>query len=102
MPDADETHTARSPTPFGLRSATPRIKTATDARSPRGTTRVRNAAIPTSAIDPRSVIAAINDFPGIRVVAADHTGLLTVTADRPVNRTDLADAIVQAGYTVLA
>jgi len=29
-------------------------------------------------------------------------GLVTVTADRPVNRADLAAAINQAGYTVLA
>jgi len=29
-------------------------------------------------------------------------GLVTVTADRPVNRADLAAAIVMSGYTVLA
>jgi len=43
------------------------------------------------------------DFPGVRVIAADRiTGLLTLSADRPVNRSDLTAAITQAGYTVLA
>ena len=47
--------------------------------------------------------AAINDFPGMRVVVADQlAGLVTVTAERPVNRTDVTAAIIQAGYTVLA
>lgn len=56
----------------------------------------------TSRIDLQTVTAAINGFPWIRVVAADQNGLVTVTADRPVNRTDLTAAIIQAGYTVLA
>jgi hypothetical protein len=36
------------------------------------------------------------------VVADRLAGLVTVTAERPVNRTDLTAALVQAGYTVLA
>ena len=47
--------------------------------------------------------AAINGFPGVRVAIADQVaGLVTVTAERPVNRTDVTAVIVQAGYTVLA
>jgi len=49
------------------------------------------------------VSAAISGFVGVRVVEADLIGgLVTVTADRPVNRAGLAAAIIQAGYTVLA
>ena len=45
----------------------------------------------------------MNDFPGVRVIAADRiTGLVTLSADRPVNRSDLTAAITQAGYSVLA
>ena len=51
----------------------------------------------------QTVTAAMNDFPGVRVIAADQcTGLVTLTADRPVNRSDLTAAITQAGYSVLA
>jgi len=57
----------------------------------------------TSGTDLQAVTAAINGFPGVRVVLADQlAGLVTVTAERPVNRTDLTAAITQAGYTVLA
>jgi hypothetical protein len=50
-----------------------------------------------------AVTAAINDFPGVRVVAADRvTGLVTLSAARPVNRSDLTAAITQIGYAVLA
>ena len=57
----------------------------------------------TSRTDLQTVTAAINGFPGVRVVAADQlAGLVTVTAERPVNRADLTAAIIQAGYTVLA
>ena len=57
----------------------------------------------TSRIDLQTVTAAINCFPGVTVVIAHQSaGLVTVTADRPVNRTDLAAAIIRAGYTVLA
>jgi copper chaperone CopZ len=53
--------------------------------------------------DLRTVTAAINGFPGVRVVVADQLpGLVTVAAERPVNRTDLTAAIIEAGYTVLA
>ena len=57
----------------------------------------------TSKSDLQTVTAAINGFPGIRVVVADQlAGLVTVTAERPMDRTDLTAAIIQAGYTVLA
>jgi len=57
----------------------------------------------TSRVDLQTVTAAIDCFPGVRVVTAQESaGLVTVTADRPVNRTDLAAAIIRAGYTVLA
>jgi hypothetical protein len=48
----------------------------------------------------QTVSTAISRFVGVRVVEADLIGgLVTVTADRPVNRADLAAAIIQAGYT---
>ena len=57
----------------------------------------------TSGNDLQTVTAAINGFPWVRVVIADQlAGLVTVTAERPVNRTDATAAIIQAGYTVLA
>ncbi len=57
----------------------------------------------TSRTDLETVTAAINGFPGIRVLVADQlAGLVTVTAERPMDRTDLTAAIIQAGYTVLA
>jgi len=57
----------------------------------------------TSGTDVQTGTAAINGFPGVRVVIADQVaGLVTVTAERPVNRTDVTAVIVQAGYTVLA
>ena len=67
-----------------------------------GTTTFLIAGI-TSTAGLQTVTAAINGFPGLRVVVADQlAGLVTVTAERPVNRTDVTAAIVQAGYTVLA
>jgi copper chaperone len=67
-----------------------------------GTTTFLIAGI-TSRAELQTVTAAINGFPGVRVVVADQVaGLLTVTAERPVNRADLTAAIIQAGYTVLA
>jgi len=57
----------------------------------------------TSRIDLQTVTAAIGCFPGVTVVTAQQSaGLVTVAADRPVNRTDLAAAIIRAGYAVLA
>ena len=57
----------------------------------------------TSRIDLQTVIATINGFPGVRAVVAHQlAGLVTVAAERPVNRADLAAAIVRAGFTVLA
>ena len=57
----------------------------------------------TSVTDLQTVTAAINRFPGVLVVVTDQlAGLVTVTAGRPVDRTDLTAAVIQAGYTVLA
>ena len=57
----------------------------------------------TSRIDVQAVTAAINGFPGVRVVIADQfAGLVTVTVEPPVNRTDVTAVIVPAGFTVLA
>jgi copper chaperone CopZ len=51
----------------------------------------------------RKVNAAVISYAGVRVVDADLlTGLVTVTADQPVNRANLAAALLRAGYTVLA
>ncbi len=49
----------------------------------------------------RTVIASISEFPGVRVVSADQAGLVTVTADLPVNRSDLVAAIARAGCAVV-
>ena len=57
----------------------------------------------TSRTDLQTVTAALNGFPGVLVVAADPVaGMVSVTAERPVNRADLTTAVIQAGYTVLA
>jgi hypothetical protein len=57
----------------------------------------------TSGTDLQTVTAAINGLPWVRVVVADQVaGLVMVTAERPVNRTDLTAVIIQAGYTMLA
>jgi copper chaperone CopZ len=67
-----------------------------------GTTTFQIAGM-TSRSDLQAVTAVINGFPGVRVVVADRlAGLVTVTAERPANRTDVTAAIAQAGYTVLA
>lgn len=51
----------------------------------------------------QTVKDAINGHTGVRVVYSDLTsGLITVTADQPVDRSDLAAAIARAGYNVLA
>ena len=50
-----------------------------------------------------TVTATMNDFPGVRVIAADRiTGLVTLSADRPVDRSDLTAALTRAGFAVLA
>ena len=57
----------------------------------------------TSGTDVQTVTAAINGFPGVRVMGANPlAGLVTVTPERPVNRTDPPAASIQAGCTVLA
>ena len=55
----------------------------------------------TSRIDLQTVTAVIGNFRGVRVVAADQNGLVTVIVDRPVDRSDLTAAIIRAGYGVL-
>ena len=66
-----------------------------------GTTTFLVAGMPFS-VDLQLVTAAIHGFPGVRVVSIDQlAGLITVTAERPVDRTDLTAAINQAGFTVL-
>jgi len=50
----------------------------------------------------RAVCGAIGGFAGIRVAHTDLVGgLVTVTAERPVDRADIANAITQAGFAVL-
>ena len=57
----------------------------------------------TSRADGQTVTAAVSGVAGVRVIGADLlTGSVTVTADRPANRADLAAAIGRAGYRVLA
>lgn len=57
----------------------------------------------TSSVDQQIATSAIHGFPGVGVVSIDQiAGLITVTADRPVDRTDLTAVINQAGFTVLA
>ena len=57
----------------------------------------------TTRTDLQTVTAAINDVPGVRVIDAHRlAGLVSVTAERPVDRVDLTAVISRAGYTVLA
>ena len=52
---------------------------------------------------PAAARAARRIVPGVRVVGAVQlAGLVTVTGESPVNRTDPTAASIQAGYTVLA
>ena len=56
----------------------------------------------TSSVDLQIATSAIQGFPGVRVVAIDQiAGLITVTAERPVDRSELTAAINQAGFAVL-
>ena len=56
----------------------------------------------TSDVCLRKVNEAIDSHAGVRVVDTDvSSGLITVNADLPVDRADLAVAICQAGYSVL-
>ena len=49
----------------------------------------------------RAVTEEISRIPGIQSVAVDlATGTVTVTATQPVDRTDVAHAVGEAGYTL--
>ena len=50
----------------------------------------------------RAVTEEISRIPGIQGVAVDlATGSVTVTATQPVDRTDVAHAVGEAGYTLI-
>jgi copper ion binding protein len=50
----------------------------------------------------RAVTEEISRIPGIQGVAVDlATGSVTVTTTQPVDRTDVADAVDEAGYTLI-
>jgi copper chaperone CopZ len=50
----------------------------------------------------RAVTEEISRIPGIQGVAVDlATGSVTVTAAQPVDRTDVALAVDEAGYTLI-
>ncbi len=50
----------------------------------------------------RAVTEEISRIPGIQGVAVDlATGSVTVTATQPVDRTDVAYAVGEAGYTLI-
>ena len=50
----------------------------------------------------RAVTEEISGIPGIQGVAVDlATGSVTVTATQPVDRTDVARAVAQSGYTLI-
>ncbi|HYH24918.1 MAG TPA: cation transporter [Blastococcus sp.] len=49
----------------------------------------------------QAVTAEITAVDGVQTAAVDlATGLVTVTADRPVDRADIAAAVDEAGYRV--
>jgi len=51
----------------------------------------------------RAVHRAVVGFDGLRIVTADLIrGLVTVTTDHPVDRSNIAAAMTAAGFTVLA
>jgi len=50
----------------------------------------------------RAVIEEISRIPGIQGVTVDlATGSVTVTATQPVDRTDVAHAVNEAGYALI-
>ena len=50
----------------------------------------------------RAVTEEISRIPGIRGVVVDlATGSVTVTAEQPVDRADVARAVDEAGYTLI-
>jgi copper ion binding protein len=49
-----------------------------------------------------AVTAEVSAVPGVRAVTVDvEAGTVTVTADQPVDRSDIAAAVDEAGYTLL-
>ena len=49
----------------------------------------------------RAVISEIAGVPGVDAVRVDHgSGVVTVTASRPVDRADIAQAVARAGFTL--
>ena len=51
----------------------------------------------------RAVTGEISAVDGVATVTVDGTsGIVTVTADRPVDRADITAAVDEAGYTVVA
>lgn len=50
----------------------------------------------------RAVTTEVSAVPGVRAVTVDiEAGTVTVSADRPVDRSDIAAAVDEAGYTLL-
>jgi copper ion binding protein len=49
-----------------------------------------------------AVTAEVSAVPGVRTVGVDiEAGTVTVSADQPVDRSDIAAAVDEAGYTLL-
>jgi copper ion binding protein len=49
-----------------------------------------------------AVAAEVSTVPGVRAVSVDvEAGTLTVSADQPVDQSDIAAAVDEAGYTLL-
>ena len=49
-----------------------------------------------------AVTAEVGAVPGVRTVSVDvEAGTLTVSADQPVDQSDIAAAVDEAGYTLL-
>ena len=49
-----------------------------------------------------AVTTEVSALPGIQAVGVDvEAGTVTVSADRPVDRSDIAAAVDEAGYTLL-
>ena len=49
-----------------------------------------------------AVTAEVSAVPGIQAVSVDvEAGTVTISADQPVDRSDIAAAVDEAGYTLL-
>ena len=50
----------------------------------------------------RAVATEVSAVPGVQAVTVDiEAGTVTVSADQPVDRSDIAAAVDEAGYTLL-